>query len=264
LIVGRNRLSRNEGTRAYFDKLPTMRILFIPCSHPRSLWLFDALVESGHSLLRAEDLADGILLAPEESFDAIIATAFDPQTHAELIACLGKLAFGSGGAAILLILYETTADERVQLFQAGADACFTLPLSFLELHERLCAINRSRQVGKSPVQSVQYELILDSISNILIAADERISVTRRERLVLECLIRHVNFPVPRNELIRYAWSDAESVDTSTVNLAINRLRRKICRRLPWLSIETIKRFGYQLTINMEQEAGETLRRVDDC
>jgi two-component system, OmpR family, response regulator len=63
------------------------------------------------------------------------------------------------------------------------------------------------------------------------------------------LLRHLNAPVPREQLIRYAWPDAEYVDPSNVNLAVTRLRQKLELRLPWVHIETIKRYGYQLTMS---------------
>ena len=63
-----------------------MRTLFIPCRHPYSAWLFDALHESGHSLQRAEDVPDSILLAAQEVFDAVVATALDSRTQGTLVA----------------------------------------------------------------------------------------------------------------------------------------------------------------------------------
>ncbi|WP_246217339.1 winged helix-turn-helix domain-containing protein [Paraburkholderia panacisoli] len=96
-------------------------------------------------------------------------------------------------------------------------------------------------------QVAQHGLRLDLLSHVLIAGEERVAVTRRECLLLECLIRHFNSPVPRDQLIRYAWPDAEYVEPSNVNLAVARLRQKVELRLPRVHIETIKRYGYQLT-----------------
>lgn len=231
-----------------------MRILFIPCRHPRSAWLFKALEESVHSLQRAEDLPDGILLAAQEVFDAVVATALDPQSHGALIAGLSALASAAGPAAVVTILRQSAPAERVRILHAGAAACFCLPLSFIELHERLHALHRSSEARLVQSQIAQHRLKLDLVSHALIAGEERVAVTRRECLVLECLIRHLNSPVPRDQLIRYAWPDTEYVGPSIVNLAVTRLRQKLELRLPWVHIETMKRYGYQLTMSTERQS----------
>src|SRR5471032_3305501 len=97
-----------------------MRILFIPCRHPHSAWLFKALEESVHSLQRAEDLPDGILLAAQEVFDAVVATALEPQSHGALIAGLGGLASAAGPADVVTILHHSAPAERVRILHAGA------------------------------------------------------------------------------------------------------------------------------------------------
>lgn len=73
-------------------------------------------------------------------------------------------------------------------------------------------------------------------------------MTRREFLLLECLMRHPNAPVPRDQLIRYVWQDKEDVDPSSVNLVVSRLRRKLARHLPDVRIDTVSRYGYQVSL----------------
>jgi two-component system OmpR family response regulator len=76
----------------------------------------------------------------------------------------------------------------------------------------------------------------------------RLAVTRREFLLLECLLRQLNAPVARDQLIRYAWPEKEDVDPSSVNLVVSRLRRKLMDDVPQVKIETVSRFGYQVSV----------------
>jgi two-component system OmpR family response regulator len=230
-----------------------MRILFIPCQNAYSAWLFNALEESGYSLQRAEDLPDGMLLATQEAFDAVVATALDPRAQGTLVAALSALASSAGAAAVVTIIGQSTPAERVGILQAGAAGCLCLPLSFIELQERLHALHRSRQARLAQSQVAQHGLKLSLVSNVLIAGEERVAVTRREYLLLECLIRHFDVPVARDQLTRYAWPNAEDVDRSNVNLAVMRLRRKVESRLPHIYIETVNRYGYQLTMRSERQ-----------
>ncbi len=98
----------------------------------------------------------------------------------------------------------------------------------------------------------------------LIAGEERVAVTRLEYLLLECLIRHFFSPVALDQLIRYAWPDAVHVGRSNVNVAVTRLRRKLERRLPWVQIETIKRYGYRLAISGERRPATGSRQTFDA
>ncbi|MEX3927262.1 helix-turn-helix domain-containing protein [Paraburkholderia sp. BR10936] len=48
-------------------------------------------------------------------------------------------------------------------------------------------------------------------------------------------------------MIRYAWPEKEDIDASTVNLVVSRQRRKLAREGIEVRIDTISRYGYQLT-----------------
>jgi DNA-binding response OmpR family regulator len=241
-----------------------MRILFIPCRHPHSAWLLNALQQSGHSVQRAEDLPDGILLAAQEVFDAVVATALDPLAHSALIAGLSALASAAGPAAVVTIIRQSAPAERVRILHAGAAACLCLPFSFTELHERLHALHRPREAQRVQSQLAQHGLKLDMASHALSFDDICVAVTRHEGLLLECLIRHFNSPVPHNQLIRYVWPDAEYIAPSNVNLAVTRLRQKLAVGLPCVHIETVKRYGYQLTISREHQSTTFLRQPVDA
>ena len=137
--------------------------------------------------------------------------------------------------------------ERIHILRAGADACFCAPYSFIELHERLQALQRlagPREAGRS-IAGVS---AVETLARELADGKLRLAVTRREFLLLECLMRHPNAPVPRDQLIRYVWQDKEDVDPSSVNLVVSRLRRKLARHLPDVRIDTVSRYGYQVTL----------------
>ncbi|WP_175767349.1 response regulator transcription factor [Burkholderia cenocepacia] len=224
-----------------------MRILLVTSPHPEASWLHKALQESGHSVPRADDLRDGLFLASQEAFDAIVATAFEPGSDAALMAMLPRFVADGGGAALVVLMGDASARERIHMLRAGADACFCAPYSFIELHERLQALQRlagPREAGRS-IAGVS---AVETLARELADGKLRLAVTRREFLLLECLMRHPNAPVPRDQLIRYVWQDKEDVDPSSVNLVVSRLRRKLARHLPDVRIDTVSRYGYQVTL----------------
>jgi DNA-binding response OmpR family regulator len=233
-----------------------MRVLFVGPSHPEAAWLFKALQESAHSLQRADDLRDGVFLATQEAFDAIVVMVLEIGLYSSLLTFLGEFASTGSGASIVAVLGAATAQDRTRVLRAGADACFCQPYSFIEMHERLQALRRTsgaRPVAaSSPSASVPAAFgspSLDAATRELVFGMRRLAVTRREFLLLECLFRQVNAPVARDQLIRYAWPEKDDVDPSSVNLVVSRLRRKLTDEVPQVRIETVSRFGYQVSVD---------------
>ena len=103
---------------------------------------------------------------------------------------------------------------------------------------------RSAQSAQSPVNT--QALKLDPLTRDLVENGKRVLLTKREYLLIECLLRQANAPVARDQLIRYAWPDKEDVDPASVNLVVSRLRRKLDLNGFRAKVETVSRFGYQL------------------
>lgn len=240
-----------------------MRVLFVGPSHPEAAWLFKALQESAHSLQRADDLRDGVFLATQEPFDAIVLMVLDVGLYPVLLGMLAEFSTAGSGAAIVAVLGAATAQDRTRALRAGADACFCQPYSFIEMHERLQALQRIGGVRAATVASGSTAVCayassvpaaldapsLDVATRELVLGASRVAVTRREFLLLECLLRQLNAPVARDQLIRYAWPEKEDVDPSSVNLVVSRLRRKLLGDVPQVRIETVSRFGYQVSVS---------------
>lgn len=224
-----------------------MRVLFISTPHPESVWFFKALQESAHSLQRSDDLRDGVFLASQESFDAIVVMSVDPSSYPALLAALPEFAAAPGAPAVVVVAGIVTAQQRARMLRAGADACFGQPHSFIEMHERMLALRRTAGTVAVPGPLSSGTLALDVLTHELTDGTYRVPVTRREYLLLECLMRQISAPVPRDQLIRYAWPEKDDVDPSSVNQVVSRLRRKLMRDLPGVLIETVSRYGYQIT-----------------
>jgi DNA-binding response OmpR family regulator len=227
-----------------------MRILLVSPPHAEAAYLHKAFQESAHSVQRVDDRRDAGFLASQEPFDAIVVVAVKPWSCAVLLEWLPELAAVRNRAALIAILGPATAQERVSALRAGADACFGQPYSFIELQERMQALQRTALPTFTTIErTTRPSLQLDALTRELVDGNHRVAVTKREYLLLECLMRQLNAPVPRETLIRYGWPDKEDVDPASVNLVVSRLRRKLEQHLPDAQIETVSRFGYQLAVS---------------
>jgi len=226
-----------------------MRVLLVTGSQPDSDWLSKALHESAHSLQRVDDLRDGIFLAGQEVFDAVIVMSAEATPYPGLLQALPILVSEGRGAPIIVTLGAAGSQDRTRVLRAGADACFCQPLSYIEMHERMQALCRVAPATVSAEGMADVVVALDSATRELVCGEQRLDVTRREYMLLECLLRQPNAPVARNQLIRYAWPEHEDVDPSNVNLVVSRLRRKLERHAPGVQIDTVNRYGYQIVVS---------------
>ncbi len=68
------------------------------------------------------------------------------------------------------------------------------------------------------------------------------ALTQQEFFLLQELAQNIDRPVSREELLRDAWGYASPGDTRTVDVHVQRLRKK----LGFACIETVYRLGYKL------------------
>jgi two-component system, OmpR family, response regulator len=224
-----------------------MRVLLCSSSDTERGYLHKALSESLNSVEIADNLDDAAYLASQEPFDAIILCtpgAQSPDGLAEALASFTRL---PATPAVIVTLTRATPADCARLLRAGADACFVQPWSILEIQERMLALQRTTQVATAilPVR-------LDPLTRDLVEGTQRLSLTTREYLLIECLLRYVGAPVPRDHLIRYAWPEKGDVEASSVNLVVSRLRRKLDAQGARTTIGTVARYGYQLDIGPQR------------
>ena len=128
---------------------------------------------------------------------------------------------------ILLLTARADANDRVRGLEAGADDYLTKPFEPKELSLRIASILRRTAPRREPDPSTpvvrfgDFMFIVDRVE--LWRGDEQIRLTDRERAMLQMLLRNPGEPVSREELA----GDAGSGNERTVDVQINRLRRKI-------------------------------------
>ena len=219
-----------------------MRVLLCSSSDAERSYLYKALSESLNSVELADNLHYAVYLAAQEPFDTAMLCA--SGAYDGLADVLGAFTRLPDAPAVVIALTRATPADCAQLLRAGADACFVQPWSILEIQERMLALRRTVLAQAGPCAAR-----LDPLTRDLVVEDRRISLTTREYLLVECLLRHVNAPVAREQLIRYAWPEKGDVEPSSVNLVVSRLRRKLIAHGARTQIETINRYGYQLDLH---------------
>jgi two-component system, OmpR family, response regulator len=221
-----------------------MRVLLTATADTTRHYMQKALTESLNSVEATDDLFYASHLARIEEFDAIVICRQSEEDFEVLFEVLADLRHIDNAPAIVIAMGRATPPECARLLRAGADACYVQPYSVLEIHERIHALRRNVAYAG---QTDTLALRLDPMTREAVDGDLRIPLTTREFLLIECLLRRPNAPVAREQLTRYAWPEREDVEPSSVNLVVSRLRRKLKDSGAHFRLDTVNRYGYQLT-----------------
>lgn len=232
-----------------------MRILCVG-SGARAGYLAAALIEANHSVSSVESVVDAAYLVAVEHVDAVIVL-----TLGDAVRAARAMVARPAHTVLMIIDAPGNQDARIAALYAGADVCFAGHYEYAELDARLHALWRDGGrvdvdvPGADTSSSSANGLVLSRTKRSLTGTDgAELSLTRREYLLMECLLRNAGSVVQRDELIGYVFGDAEADGVSLQRL-VSALRRRIVESAWGLRLVTMPRVGYRLVLNM-QDASE--------
>lgn len=146
---------------------------------------------------------------------------------------------------VLMLTARATVDDRITGLDAGADDYLTKPFSFRELLARVRALLR-REPQIHQAQLEVHDLIVDSTSHRVTRASREIELTAKEYALLEYLARCAGRLVSRAEIAEHVWDDSFDPFSNTIEVYVNRLRKKIDEPHTVKLIHTRRGEGYIL------------------
>lgn len=100
----------------------------------------------------------------------------------------------------------------------------------------------SNMLSIFPREDIPALLAIDDEERTVYVDGRPCELTQQEFSLLKELSNNIDRPVSREELLREAWGYASPGDTRTVDVHVQRLRKK----LGFFCIETVYRCGYRL------------------
>ena len=149
--------------------------------------------------------------------------------------------------------------EKVRGLQCGADDYVTKPFGHQELVARIGALLRRATEEDDPqTEFVDARLQIDIRSRSVVADGIDVQLTPGEFRLLLALVQHVGQILSPEQLLRLAWDDPTSTNTSRVKFTVLRLRRKLGWDIPETSpIESVRGFGYRYRVLAEDHVVAT-------
>ena len=217
-----------------------MRILVIEDDVSTGDYLKKGLGEAGYRVDLARNGADGLFMALEDSFDAIILDVMLPGLNGwQVMEVLRK----KSDVPVLFLTARDEVQDRIHGLELGADDYLIKPFSFTELVLRVRTLLRRGTVRESDTYSLA-DLHIDVLRRKVTRQETVIPLTNKEFMLLHLLMRREGEVLSRTMIASQVWDMNFDSDTNVVDVAVKRLRSKIDRPYDVKLIHTVRGIGY--------------------
>ncbi|MCF3648387.1 response regulator transcription factor [Synoicihabitans lomoniglobus] len=220
-----------------------MRILVVEDEKKVAGLISAGLTEQGWAVEVCHNGDEGLLLANEHTFDAMVLDVMLPGRDG--LSLLRKLRSQRNTVPVILLTARGDVNERVEGLELGADDYMPKPFSVVELVARLRAIVR-RHTGDTLSVLSHGDLSLNLHQRTVRRAGTDIDLTAREFALLETFLSSPGRVLSRTFLCQRVWGYQFDPETNVVDVAVQRLRRKIDDDFTPKLIQTVRGVGYSL------------------
>lgn len=224
------------------DNRATMRILIVEDEPKTGDYLHKGLNESGFITDLARDGVDGLQLALEQDYDAIVLDVMLPSLNGwQVLEQLRK----KKKTPVLFLTARDQVDDRVKGLDLGADDYLVKPFAFTELVARLRSLLRrgaARELNRLQIADLEIDVLKRRASR----AGERIDLTAKEFALLHFLMKRKSEVLSRSMIASHVWDMNFDSDTNVVDVAVRRLRAKVDDPFSRKLIHTVRGMGYVL------------------
>jgi two-component system, OmpR family, response regulator len=220
-----------------------MRVLVVE-DEPRMARLIKrGLEEEGHAVDVAADGPDGLWMATEVPYTAIILDLMLPGFDG--VELCRKLRGAGIWVPVIMVTARDAVGDRVRGLDAGADDYLVKPFSLMELAARLRALARRDDRARPAVLEIG-DLRLDPATKQAWRAGVELQLSPKEFALLELFLRHPGTVLTRTQIIESVWDFAYDGGSNVVDQYVAYLRRKTDVPFGRHDIETVRGMGYRL------------------
>ena len=193
------------------------------------------------------DFNDWIAGAAEEDLGAVEAILIGDCRERE---ALPRLVKSRCRAPVIAMNDIHSLEQTLGLFAAGVDDVVRKPVHVKEIMARVGAFNRraGARAPDVPAAPSEHDLEVFFDGRDPIVAGETLVLPRRERRILEYLVRNKGKRVQREQIFSAVYGVFnENVDEAVVESHISKLRKKLRGRLGYDPIDSKRYLGYMFS-----------------
>ncbi|MFN8262507.1 MAG: response regulator transcription factor [Chitinophagales bacterium] len=207
----------------------------------------DNLSDKGYEVTHCINGLEAERVIYKEKFDIYLLDVMMPKKDGFTLA--QELREKKDDTPIIFLTAREMQEDKLKGFSVGGDDYITKPFNFDELTMRIEAILK-RTKSTTPEQKEfnigKYILKVDELK--LINGDEVSSLTKKEAALLEFLVKHVNQPVKREDMLVKIWKDDSYFAGRSMDVYITKLR-KYLKDDSNIEIQNVHGVGFKLIDN---------------
>lgn len=192
----------------------------------------------GYKTAQAFAGPEALGLAEKENFDLVLLDVMLPGMSGFQVKT--KLA---KDLPVIFVTAKTSVSDQLTGLNLGAEDYITKPFDTLVLIARV--ENVLRRTKKNDAVFTIKDCVIDLSMRTVYKNGERVDLALQEYNLLEALVLNRNFALSREKLLQLAWGYDYSGDTRTVDVHIQRLRKKLGL---YREIATVYKYGYRLEV----------------
>jgi len=150
---------------------------------------------------------------------------------------------------IIFLTAKEDMESKEKWFMSGWDDYITKPFKLKELVLRirtiLKRINKNTEINKITIWDIELNLDLKEITR----QSKKITLTPKEFIILEYLMKNKNKVIPKNELLEYIWWINNDIWSDVIRTHIQSLRKKINTWFSYDPIITIRGIWFKFEDN---------------
>jgi two-component system OmpR family response regulator len=220
-----------------------MQVLVVEDEKRLAAGLRKGLEAEGFAVDVALDGADGLWMAREHAYDAIVLDIMLPGINGYRICA--TLRQDGVWTPILVLTAKGGEWDEVEALDTGADDYLTKPFAYAVLVARLRALLR-RGARERPAVLEAGELRLDPAARRAWRGEVEVELTPRELALVEFLLHRRGEVVSKREILEHVWDYDFEGDSNIVEVYVWHLRGKLDRPFGRDAIQTVRGAGYRL------------------
>jgi DNA-binding response OmpR family regulator len=220
-----------------------MRILLIEDEPKVSALVKRGLTAERYAVDISADGREGLEYTEAYPYDLIMLDLMLPTMSG--VEVLQRIRRTNQYVPILVLTARDSVDDKVKLFDIGADDYLTKPFAFAELLVRTKALLRRGPVNRSSTLRIG-DLELDRLTQQVKRLGKRIELTAKEYALLEYLMQNPDRVLSRNMIIEHVWDQSFDGITNIVDVYVRHLRSKIDEEFDHKMIRTVRGTGYMI------------------
>ena len=218
-----------------------MRILVVEDEKDLRNIIKKRLVREHYSVDVCGDGEEALDYMEMTSYDGVLLDIMLPGKDG--FAVLKEVRQMGNDTPILLLTARDGIEDRVKGLDLGADDYLIKPFAFEELLARIrVMMRRNPQFVTNQLKIA--DLTLDRDTRIVTRAGKEISLSSKEFMVLECLMRNQKIVMTRQQIEQNAWNYDYEGGSNVIDVYIRYLRKKIDAGYEKKLIHTVRGTGY--------------------